>query len=699
MNDTINMVMVGHVDHGKSTLIGRLIYEMGALPDGKYEQIVQSCAKRGVPFEWAYLMDALQAERAQNITIDITQFWLRTPLRDYVLIDAPGHHEFLRNMFTGAAEAELAILLVDSTQGMQEQTRKHAYLLHLLGINRIIVVINKMDKVGYSQDIFSKLAQECAEHLHQIGLRPLHIIPISAYHGEMLKERGENMIWYEGLSLLEAMEDYNPTPHGLPSLTLGAPALPQGESNSLQYPPSCMPQNHEKNSVPVYKKQHNDTGDCSPHVRRAAEPRLKAEDDAWGAGNPLRFCVQDVYRFDERRIIAGTILSGAMQVGDEILISPHNYPAQIATISTPNDDNAKVAKQGEAVGITLVQQRFVERGHVISHMISQAHDAPILSNQLYMRLFWLSATPLEMEGGQFNKQYKLRLHNSQFSAELRQIKYVLNTNDLQQSESDVVAQHQVAEVLWQLSGLACFDDYATILAMGRSVVVHEGRIVAAGLLTMLDANGKDLPNMRTAPKTIASNNLNLENMEVTAQQRQLMNGHSGGILWFTGLSGSGKSTLAKELQKQLFTQGYQTYVLDGDNIRQGLNADLGFSPEARSENIRRVGEVAALFADAGMVVITAFISPYAEDRRKARVAAPQMFHTVHIKAGVEACEQRDVKGLYKKARSGEIRDFTGVSAPYELPENPELVLDTERTGIDDCVTKLIDYVNKHFGKL
>jgi bifunctional enzyme CysN/CysC len=616
----LNIVMVGHVDHGKSTLIGRLIYEMNALPDGKYEQILQSCEKRAMQFEWAYLMDALQAERAQNITIDITQFWLRTPKRDYVLIDAPGHHEFLRNMFTGAAEGDVGVLLVDACEGMQEQTRKHAYLLHLLGVNKVIIAINKMDKVGYDEWRFKQVAHECESYVKQVGLHPLNIIPISAYHGDMLKQRAKNMGWYEGATLVEALE--NVTPH----------TLHKGESDI-----------------------------------------------------PLRFCVQDVYRFDERRIIAGTIASGALQVGDEILISPHNYQAQVASIINTDNENVSQAVAGEAIGITLTQQRFVERGHVISHF----DNAPILSNQFYMRLFWLGAENL-----QHNKIYAIRLHNSTLSAEVKQINYVLDTNDLSQSSNDFVAQNQVAEVLWQVRGLASFDEYHHIAAMGRAVVMSGDRIVAGGLLTM-----QDLPNLRGSPKIITSQNVTCENMEISAQKRTARNGHKGGILWFTGLSGSGKSTLAKELQLQLFTRGYQVYVLDGDNVRQGLNADLGFSPKDRTENIRRIGEVASLFADAGMIVITAFISPYASDRRKARSAAPELFHVVHIKAGVEACEQRDVKGLYKKARAGEIADFTGVTAPYEVPVNPELVLDTESTMIDDCVAQLIAYVEKHFGKL
>jgi bifunctional enzyme CysN/CysC len=411
----LNIVMVGHVDHGKSTLIGRLIYEMNALPDGKYDQIVKSCEKRGMQFEWAYLMDALQAERAQNITIDITQFWLRTPKRDYVLIDAPGHHEFLRNMFTGAAEGDVGVLLVDAAQGMQEQTRKHAYLLHLLGVSNVIIAINKMDKVGYDEVRFKQVAGECESYLKHVGLNPLNIIPISAYHGDMLKQRGENMGWYEGATLVEALENCSPL---------------EGEL-----------------------------------LKRGRTPEV----ETWGeVKTPLRFCVQDVYRFDERRIIAGTIASGSLQVGDEILISPHNYQAQVASIINVDNQNVAQAVAGDAIGITLTQQRFVERGHVISH----SDNAPILSNQFYMRLFWLGAENL-----QHNKTYAIRLHNSTLSAEVKQINYVLDTNDLSQSSNDFVAQNQVAEVLWQVRGLASFDEYHQIAAMGRAVVMAGDRIV------------------------------------------------------------------------------------------------------------------------------------------------------------------------------------------------------------------------------
>jgi bifunctional enzyme CysN/CysC len=613
----IALVIVGHVDHGKSTLIGRLVHDMGCLPDGKEEAIRASCARRGVPFEWSFLMDALQAERAQGITIDMTQLWLRTAQRDYVIIDAPGHHEFLKNMLTGAAESDAAILLIDAVEGMREQTRRHANLLHLLGIHQVIVLVNKMDAVNYDEARYRSLAEECTTYLHALGITPAQLIPASAYHGVMVVERGVHMPWYAGATLVEALTSLHPT---------------------------------------------------------------RKDIDA-----PLRFPVQDVYKFDHRRIIAGTIESGALRVGDEILLSPTNYTARIASIEAWPEPATPIthAVAGQAVGITLEEQRFIERGHVISH----AEAAPLLTNQFHTRLFWMHHEPLQ-EG----ETYDVRIATATYRAEAKKITHVIDTNTLQTISSTHVARHQLAEVLWQVrGGLAVLDEHTTLPATGRCVVLGETRIVGGGIIHM-----QGLSDQRALRGTVKSHNVRTEDMHLTREQRASANGHTGGILWFTGLSGSGKSTLAKELQQHLFAHGYQVYVLDGDNIRQGLNADLGFSPEERSENIRRVGEVAALFADAGMIVISAFISPYREDRHRARAAAPDLFHTVYINAGVEACEARDVKGLYQKARRGEIADFTGVSAPYEVPDNPELVINTETHSVAECVEQLLAYVKKHF---
>jgi bifunctional enzyme CysN/CysC len=603
------------VDHGKSTLVGRLFHDTGSLAEGKFEQITAVCKKRGMPFEWSFLLDALQAERDQNVTIDTTQIWFRTDTRDYVIIDAPGHREFLKNMVTGAAGSEAALLLVDVEEGVKEQTRRHAYLLHLLGVKQVAVLVNKMDRVGYAKPRFDEVAAEIGRYLWGAGVgAPAAIIPVSAREGDMLVHRGAHLTWYDGPTVVEALDGFVPRP------------------------------------APV--------------------------------SQPLRLPVQDIYRFDERRIIAGRVESGSLKAGDTILLSPANQTVKVKRIESWPPAPKNEAGAGESIGITLEEQFFVERGNLISHV----GDAPLLTNVLRGRLFWLGHGPL-LPG----KRYQLRIATSEFQAELKAIERVIDTDSLAPVEAAEVRRNQVAEVVFHLRGLAAVDDFAALPATGRFVVVEGYDIVGGGIIS-----AEGVHDQRAAPTRVRSSNLSTVDLQITPQDRARANGHTGGILWFTGLSGSGKSTLALGLQQRLFARGYQVFVLDGDNIRQGLCADLGFSPQDRTENIRRVGEVAGLFARAGMIVITAFISPYREDRSRARSCAPEYFHSVYIQADVKTCEGRDVKGLYRKARRGEIKDFTGVSAPYEEPEHAELTLNTMVHSVDECVTQLVDYVERQF---
>lgn len=615
----LRLVIVGHVDHGKSTLVGRLLYETNALPDGKYEQIKASCDKRGMAFEWAFLMDALQAERDQNVTIDTTQIWFSSATRRYCLIDAPGHREFLKNMITGAASADAALLLVDAQEGLKAQSRRHAYLLHLLGIREVIVVVNKMDLVEYSQDRFNGVVADFTSYLEKLDIHPRCFIPVSAREGDSIANRSEQMRWYEGETLLDAMDD-----------------------------------------IPAARED---------------------------VAKPLRFAVQDVYRFDDRRIIAGRIESGQMAVGDEVLFSPSNEVATVQSFEQwpPSDVAMQRACVGQSVGITLSEQIFVERGHVASHDV----DAPLLTNVIQARIFWIQDRPM-MEGA----RYRLRLATADYPVEVMEIQQVLDTDTLQaHAHAQQVERMQVADVKLRVRGLAVMDDYQANASLGRFVLFDAYRVAGGGIISTAN-----MPNLRQhQQKNVKSTNISSVDFEITRQQRATQNGHKAGVLWFTGLSGSGKSTLAKELQQRLFMKGYQVYVLDGDNVRHGLCSDLGFSPEDRSENIRRVGEVASLFADAGFIVITAFISPYVEDRRRAQSVAADLFHTIYIKADVKTCESRDVKGLYHKARAGEIKDFTGVSAPYEEPQHPDLVVDTATQTVEQSVETLIEYVTRQFG--
>jgi bifunctional enzyme CysN/CysC len=614
LRDQLRIVIVGHVDHGKSTLVGRLIYDTGSLPEGKFEAIKAMCERRGMPFEWAFLMDAFQAERDQGITIDTAQIWLRTPQRDYVIIDAPGHREFIKNMITGAASAEAALLMIDASHGIQQQSRLHGFLLNLLGIRQVTVVVNKMDLVGYSASHFEEIRRAYAQYLAGFGAQADYVVPVSSREGENLVHRAASMPWYEGPTLIEALETF----------------------------------------------------------RSARRP----------VDLPLRLPVQDVYKFDDRRIIVGRIESGHLAVGDRIVFSPSNKSVVVKSIegwSRPAP--ALQALAGESVGITLDEQIFIERGEIAS----RADNLPILTNVFRGRVSWLGHEPLRQ-----GAEYRLKLGTREVPVTAQRVERVFDADDLSVREAGEVARHGIADVILRSRAMLALDEAGTIQRTGRFVLTDGHNILAGGLIDM-----KGYPDQRESMTVRASNLLRVAH-GVTVSARQLRNGHRGGVLWFTGLSGAGKSTIAMEVERRLFQKGYMVYVLDGDNVRYGLNADLTFSPRDRAENIRRIGEVAALFADSGMIAIAAFISPYRADRQRARNAAKDAFHEIYVKADVSTCEGRDPKGLYKKARSGEIQEFTGISAPYEEPEAAELVVDTSALTIEDSVRAVVDYVEGNF---
>jgi bifunctional enzyme CysN/CysC len=396
----------------------------------------------------------------------------------------------------------------------------------------------------------------------------------------------------------------------------------------------------------------------------------------------LRFPIQDVYKFDQRRIFAGRIESGHLKKGDTLLFSPSNKTARVSSIEAWNVKEPVMAvRAGESTGLTLDEQLFVERGE----MASLVTNPPMLTNVFRGRLFWLGHKPLVV-----GSRYKLKLCTAEFQVEVEKIERVIDVSDLGTSESDRVERNAVAEVVLRSRGLMCLDPFDVNMVTGRFVLVEDFEIVGGGLISM-DGYADQRPG-----QTIRSTNIFRVEHRVPVEDRWLANGHKGGILWMTGLSGAGKSTLGFFLEQHLFRKGYQVYVLDGDNIRHGLCADLGFSPEDRVENIRRVGNAAALFARAGFLVITAFISPYRADRDRIRAVAPDIFHEIHVDANLAVCEQRDPKGLYVKARKGEIAEFTGVSAPYEPPLLPELRVDTATNSPEECLAILADYVSKNF---
>jgi len=616
----LGIAIVGHVDHGKSTVVGRLLHETGNLPDGKVEAVATMCERRGMGFEWAFVTDALQVERDQGVTVDVSHIRFRIGDRDFDLIDAPGHREFLKNMVTGAASADAALLVIDAAEGIREQSRRHGYLLHLLGVSQVAVAVNKMDLVDYSADAFAAIEAEFRAYLERIGVTPTFMIPVSAREGDNIAAKSSHMDWYTGPTLADA---------------LGAFHLPPPLSDL-----------------------------------------------------PLRMPVQDVYRFDNRRIIVGRIESGRLKAGDEILFSPSNKSARVKSIEQwpagaprgPGTPQAEVGA-GQSVGFTLDEQIFIERGEIVSH-----HDAPpIETNVFRARLFWLGRNALAED-----KTYKMKLGTSESLVRVQKIEHVIDTGDLSEKAADKVERNAVAEIVLRSRSMLALDPFTDNQRTGRFVLVDGYDIAGGGVISM-----EGYPDQRDLV-TIKSTNITAVEHGVPAAMRAQRNAHHGGVLWFTGLSGAGKSTLAVEIEQHLFRRGYQAYVLDGDNVRHGLNSNLGFSPEDRAENIRRVGEVAALMADAGMIVITAFISPYRSDRDRARQAAGEAFHEIFIKADLETCEMRDPKGLYKKARTGEIAEFTGVSAPYEAPDRADLVVDTSTQSVDECVATILDHVAKHF---
>ncbi|MCT8972024.1 adenylyl-sulfate kinase [Microbaculum marinisediminis] len=614
----LRIVIVGHVDHGKSTLVGRLFHDTGSLPDGKFEAIRKMCERRGMPFEWAFLMDAMQAERDQGITIDTAQIWFKTEKRDYTIIDAPGHKEFLKNMITGAAQSDAAVLVIDATEGVQEQSRRHGYLLHLLGVRQIAVAVNKMDAVGYREDVFTKIEAEYRDYLASIGVTPTFVVPVSAREGDNIATRSQAMEWYDGPTVVGALD-------------------------SFQLP-------------------------------------------ATSVDRPLRFPIQDVYKFDDRRILAGRIESGRLHVGDELMFSPSNNTARVKSIEVwpePSDSDARpnTVGAGQCIGITLDDQLFVERGEMASHTT----NPPVETEVFRAKLFWLGRKPLEK-----GKIYKMKIGTGEAQVTVQEIEHVLDTTDLSSSTTSKVERNQVGEVVLRSRRMLALDEHTRNGRTGRFVLIDGYDIAGGGIISMEGyADQRQLVTQR-------AKNITRVQHGVPTDERERQNGHKGGVLWFTGLSGAGKSTLATKLERALFDRGYQTYVLDGDNIRFGLNANLGFSPEERAENIRRVGEVAALFSRAGLLTITAFISPYQSDRERARKAAGEHFHEVYIKADLGTCEERDPKGLYAKARTGEIKDFTGISAPYEAPDTAELIIDTSNLSIDQALEELLGYVEKTF---
>ena len=603
----LNLVVVGHVDHGKSTLIGRLLFDTNSVPDGKVERLQAAAKAEGMEFEYAFLMDALLEEQAQNITMDTTRVPFRTAHRAYTIIDAPGHKEFLKNMITGAASADAAVLIVDAKEGLREQTRRHGFLLSLLGLKQIVVAVNKMDLVGYDQQVFDRIRAELGEFLGRLHVAAPHFVPISAKLGEGLLRPSRPMAWYRGPSLIEVLDQFRATP-------------------------------------PIQ-------------------------------GAPMRLSVQDVYRFDARRIVAGLVEAGHVSVGDPIEFHPGGKRSRVKTIETwPVSAEAGAVTgpigAGRSIAVTLEDELFVERGQIGG----PPEDTPAEARVFTARIFWLHAEPFRV-----GDLVPIRLGTQQAEARLVAIHRTLDAISLESGSGPTgeVKRHEVAEIRLRVRRPIACDPGGRIPPLGRFVVMRGRRIAGGGVI---DAVLRDETAAADGPV-------------VTASSRTALLGHRGAVVWMTGLSGSGKSTLARALETRLLRGGILSTVLDGDILRTGLSRNLGFSPDDRRENLRRASELAMHLADAGVVVVAALISPFRSDRAMVAEMARDRgmpFAEVYVNAPLAECERRDPKALYRKARAGEIPMFTGIDSPYEPPLAPDLELHTDRETVEASVDRIAE---------
>ncbi len=607
MDEVMNIVTVGHVDHGKSTVIGRLMADTHTLPEGKLEAIREQCRRNSKPFEYAFLLDALKNEQAQGITIDTARCFFKTDKRRYIIIDAPGHIEFLKNMVTGASRAEAALLVIDASRGVEENTRRHGYFLSMLGIRQVAVLVNKMDLVGYDPKVYEDISSEYAQFLKKIDIEPATFIPVSGRQGDNIADHSPNMPWYSGCNVLEQMDSFTSAP------------LPEHQ--------------------------------------------------------PLRMPVQGVYKFtqggDSRRIIAGTVDAGKVQAGDRIVFYPSGKKTAVKSLEVFNAPTPERFSAGEAAGFTMTEQIFVKRGEVVC---LESDPAPNVGVRIRANLFWLGKQRFDA-----GREYFFKCGTTHVRMKLEKVERIVNASTLSSLLRQYVEKNEVAECILTLERPVAFDLAGENQSTSRFVIVDNYEIAGGGIITeAMKAYDYDVRNIRwTAGR-------------MTKDERIRLTGRRGLVVWMTGLSGAGKTTIAQEVERLLVEQGVGSYVLDGDELRRGLNSDLGFSPEDRKANIRRVTHVAKLFRNAGLITLVSLISPYEESRRLAReTIGSGSFLEVYVKASVETCRQRDPKQLYKKADAGKIADFTGIDDKYEPPVNPDLVLDTELWSEEECVESLM----------
>ncbi|MBE1159175.1 sulfate adenylyltransferase subunit CysN [Dyella acidiphila] len=598
----LRFITCGSVDDGKSTLLGRLLFDAGMLPDDQIEALRRDSARLhpdGTVLDFSLLTDGLDAEREQGITIDVAYRYFHSARRSFVVADCPGHEQYTRNMATGASHADLAVVLVDARKGLLPQTRRHTYICALMGIRKVVLAVNKMDLVEYSQNVYETIRDAYAELARALGIASVHALPVAARHGDNVGQHSAQMPWYQGPSLLELLE-------------------------TVQVDP------------------------------------LQAVD--------FRMPVQWVSRPDQSfRGYAGTIRGGHVKVGDEVVVQPGTHRARIARIVTADGDLPQ-AQAGQAVTLTLDREVDASRGDVIADAARPAPEA----DQFAAHLLWMGDEPLLP-----NRGYWLKIGSKTVNARVTSIKHKVDVNTQAKLAAHRLELNEVGYTNLDLDHPVAFESFATNPALGGFILVDRQThaTVACGML--------DFALHRAS-------NVHWQQLDIDKRLRARSKGQRPRCLWFTGLSGAGKSTIANLLERRLSALGCHTYLLDGDNLRHGLNRDLGFTPEARVENVRRVAEVSHLMVDAGLIVLVCVISPFRSEREFARSLFDEYeFVEVFVDTPLEECERRDPKGLYRKVRAGEISNFTGIDSPYEAPQAAEMHLHTPDLTLEAMVERLV----------
>jgi bifunctional enzyme CysN/CysC len=600
----LRFITCGSVDDGKSTLIGRLLYESKMLFDDQLAAIEADSKKwgtQGGEIDFALLVDGLAAEREQGITIDVAYRFFSTDRRKFIVADTPGHEQYTRNMITGASTADVAVVLIDARKGVLTQTRRHSYLVSLIGIRKVVLAINKVDLIDYDEATIRRIDEDYRAFAAQIGLKDVTTIPLSGLRGDNMVERSPRMPWYRGPTLMAFLE-------------------------------TC----------------------------EIDETRLQQ--------GPFRLQVQWVNRPNlDFRGFCGLVASGSVRPGDRIRVQPSGRESTVARIVALEGDRP-LAVANESVTITLADEVDISRGDLIS-----GADAPAeVADQFEATIVWMTDEPL-LPG----RPYLLKIGTRTVNATITEPKYKVNVNTMEHLAAKKLDLNEIGVCNIALDRAVPFDPYELNRDTGGFILIDRmsNNTVGAGMLHFA---------LRR------SHNIHLQAHDIDQSARSTLMGHKPVVLWFTGLSGAGKSTIANRVEKKLHAAGCHSYLLDGDNVRHGLNKDLGFTEADRVENVRRVGEVAHLMVDAGLIVLTAFISPFRSERALARsLVAEGEFIEVHVDTPLAVAEQRDVKGLYKKARRGELANFTGIDSPYEAPENPELRVDTTTMSADEAADRVI----------